>query len=578
MPEFDVVIKGGTVVDGTGAAARTADVAIRDGVVVEVGEVSGSAARQVDAAGALVTPGFVDIHSHYDGQATWDERLTPSSWHGVTTVVMGNCGVGFSPVHEPDHQRLVELMEGVEDIPGAALHEGLSWDWKDFGGYLDALERRPHDIDFAAQLPHGALRLFVMGERGANREAASAEEIAEMGRLARQAVEAGALGFTTSRTLNHRTSKGEPTPTLTAAEEELVGIAAALGQAGKGVLQVVSDFVDFDTEFSTLRHMVEVSGRPLSISVAQADQRPGGYRQLLDGIAAAASAGYPVKGQVAARAVGVLFGLQATLNPLLASPAYREIHDRPLAERVAKLSDPGLRQRILEEVAQVEDRGGRGRGMLVRWERMFELGDPPNYEPAAEMSVAARAAREGRSAAELAYDLLLGDEGRAFLYLPILNYTDGSLDVVREIIMHEHTVVGLADGGAHVGTICDASFPTTLLTHWARDRQRSSGREGVPLEHLIRRQTRDTAATVGLFDRGVLAPGMKADVNVIDFDGLRLRPPVMAFDLPAGGKRLLQRADGYLHTFVSGAEVYTDGEATGELPGRLVRGAQPSPA
>src|SRR3954452_22796165 len=448
MPEFDVVIKGGTVVDGTGAAARTADVAIRDKVIVAVGEVSGSAARQVDATGALVTPGFVDIHSHYDGQATWDERLTPSSWHGVTTVVMGNCGVGFSPVHEPDHQRLVELMEGVEDIPGAALHEGLSWDWKGFGGHLDALEARPHDIDFAAQLPHGALRLFVMGERGANREAASPEEIAEMGGLARAAVEAGALGFTTSRTLNHRTSRGEPTPTLTAAEDELVGIAAALGEAGKGVLQVVSDFIDFDTEFSTLRRMVEVSGRPLSISVAQADQRPDGYRRILDAISAATADGLEMRGQVAARAIGILFGLQATLNPMLASSTYREIAaPAPVPERVALLRDPDLRRRILDEIGAIDDKGGRGRGMLVRWDRMFELGDPPDYEPDPETSVAARAARQGIRPEELAYDLLLGDEGRAFLYLPLLNYSAVSPHHVRDCHQHPRTVVCLSDVG-----------------------------------------------------------------------------------------------------------------------------------
>src|SRR3954452_6459799 len=390
MPEFDVVIKGGTVVDGTGAAARTADVAIRDKVIVAVGEVSGSAAREVDAAGALVTPGFVDIHSHYDGQATWDERLTPSSWHGVTTVVMGNCGVGFSPVHEPDHQRLVELMEGVEDIPGAALHEGLSWDWKDFGGYLDALEQRPHDIDFAAQLPHGALRLFVMGERGANREAASPEEIAEMGGLAREAVEAGALGFTTSRTLNHRTSTGEPTPTLTASEDELVGIAEAMGASGKGVLEVVTDFIDQEREFATFRHMVEASGRPLSMSLAQGRHRPDQYKEILDLLAKANADGLEMRAQVAARAVGIVQGLQGSSSPFGMTDAWKSIADRSFAERVEAMRDPSFRSRLITEERAIQERivaGGHD-----RYELLFPLGDPPDYEPAPEDSVSARAA------------------------------------------------------------------------------------------------------------------------------------------------------------------------------------------
>ena len=565
MAPYDLIFRGGTVVDGTGAPSRTADVAVAGGRIVEVGEVDagpGAAARIVDADGALVMPGFVDIHTHYDGLATWDDRLVPSAWHGVTTVVMGNCGVGFAPCRPGDRQRLIELMEGVEDIPGTALHEGLPWKWESFAEYLDHLGARHYDVDVAAQVPHGAVRLYVMGERGAEREAATPDEITEMGRVVRDAIAAGALGFTTSRTTNHRTSRGEPTPTLTAAEDELVGIANAMAGTG-GVLEVVSDFRDVDVEFATMRHMVESSGRPLTISVAAEDHRAY-WGALRDHIAAAAADGLPIKGQVATRAIGLLLGLQATLNPFGGLPAYREIAARPLADRVRAMRDPAFRARILAELSE------HGRGLIGRFDRMFQLGDPPDYEPDASKSVAARAAREGREPADLAYDLLLADDGREFLYFPLFNWIEGSLDAVGQMLRDEHLLPGLADGGAHVGTICDASFPTTLLTHWARDRA-----DGLPLEWVVRRQCRDTAVAVGLHDRGVLAPGYKADVVVVDFEHLQLRPPVMAFDLPAGGKRLLQRADGYLHTFVAGTETYTNGEPTADLPGRLVRGAQP---
>jgi N-acyl-D-aspartate/D-glutamate deacylase len=564
MARYDLLIRGGTVTDGTGAPPRTADVAIAAGTIVEVGDLAAgpnAATRIVDAGGALVMPGFVDIHTHYDGLATWDERLIPSAWHGVTTVVMGNCGVGFAPCRPDDRQRLIELMEGVEDIPGTALHEGLPWTWETFGEYLDHLERRNYDIDLAAQVPHGAVRLYVMGERGANREAATAEEITEMGRVVRDGVAAGALGFTTSRTMNHRTSRGEPTPTLTAAEAELVGIATGMASAG-GVIEVVSDFRDIEVEFATMRRMVEASGRPLSISVA-AEEHRAYWGSLRDHIAAAAGDGLPIKGQVAARAIGLLLGLQATLNPFIGSAAYREIAGLPLDERVRAMRDPARRARILAELAEHQG------GLIGNFDRMFQLGDPPDYEPDPSTSVAGRAARERRDPAELAYDLLLEGEGRDFLYYPLFNWIDGSLDAVGTMLRDEHLLPGLADGGAHVGTICDASFPTTLLAHWARDRT-----DGLPVEWVVQRQCRDTAAAVGLRDRGVLAPGYKADVLVVDHDHVVLRPPVMAFDLPAGGKRLLQQARGYLHTFVAGVETYADGEPTGELPGRLVRGVQ----
>jgi N-acyl-D-aspartate/D-glutamate deacylase len=567
MPELDLVIRGGTLVDGTGGPPTSGDVGIADDTIVAVGAVNGVARRTIDADGAIVTPGFVDIHTHYDGQATWDSRLTPSSWHGVTTVVFGNCGVGFAPVHPADHQRLIELMEGVEDIPGTALHEGLDWAWQTFPEYLDALERRPHDIDFAAQVPHGALRLYVMGERGANREPATPAEIDHMGDLVAEAVRAGALGFTTSRTMNHRTSRGEPTPTLTAAEVELVGIARAMGRTGLGVFELVSDFVDVDREFSQFRKMVESSGRPMTISVAQNDPRPDQYRALLGSLEQAAADGLPMRGQVAARPIGILLGLQATLHPFLVNAVYREVADVPLAERVRIMRDPAFRTRLLEA-----EQTGRKPAFVQRFDKMFPLGDPPDYEPDPADSVAAQAERTGRTPEEVVYDLLLADDGRGFLYFPFLNYTEGNLDAAREMLVHDLTLPGLADGGAHVGTICDASFPTTMLTHWGRDRTRG---ERLDLPWIIRSQTRDTAAAVGLLDRGTLTVGAKADVNVIDFDRLVARAPQMAFDLPAGGKRLVQRAEGYVATIVSGQVTYEEGEATGALPGQLVRGAQP---
>jgi N-acyl-D-aspartate/D-glutamate deacylase len=557
MPEFDLVIRGGTVVDGTGAAPTTGDVAVKDGRIADVGRVEGAAARVVEADGALVTPGFVDIHSHYDGQATWDDQLVPSSWHGVTTTVMGNCGVGFAPCRPDDRQRLIELMEGVEDIPGTALHEGLPWTWESFPEYLDHLAGRRFDIDVAAQVPHGAVRLHVMGARGGSGAVATADEIAEMGRIVREAVDAGALGFTTSRTTNHKTSRGEPTPTLTAAEDELVGIAAALD--GRGVLQVVSDFADLDQEFGLVRRMVEVSGCPLSISVAAEDHRAP-WRSLRDEIARAVAEGLPVRGQVGARAIGVVLGLQATLHPFLVSRTFRELGSRPLPEVVSALREPELRATVVAEVS------GREAGLLTDFDRMFELGDPPDYEPPPEASVGAAARRLGASPVELALDLLLADDGTSFLYYPLHNWVDGSLDDVHEMLGDPHLVPGLADGGAHVGTICDASNTTTLLSYWARDRA-----VGLPVEWVVARQCRDAAAIVGLHDRGALLPGLRADLNVVDHAGLRLHPPYMAHDLPAGGRRLLQRADGYLHTFVAGEETYAGGEQTGARPGRLVR-------
>lgn len=564
---FDIVIRGGTVIDGTGAPARTADVAIVGDRIVEVGSadvgtIDGRGTREIDANGAIVTPGFVDVHTHYDGQATWDTRMQPSSGHGVTTVVAGNCGVGFAPVRLADRSMLVELMEGVEDLPGVVLHEGLSWEWESIGDYLDALDRRSYDIDVAAQVCHAPVRVYVMGERGANREVATPDEVAEMGRIAADGIRAGALGFTTSRTLNHRTSKGQPTPTLTAAREELVGIARAIGETGRGVLQVVSDFTEAG-EGETLLEMMRASGRPLSFSLLQT--APGvGYRTKLDLLERANAEGLSMRAQVAARAVGLLVGLQGTVNPLARCPQYQAVAALPLADIARALSQPERRELL---IAEARTAGG------ISLEKMFILDERPDYEPSFEDSVAACAARLGVEPAVHLVDLLLADEGRALLYVPFLNYNDGSLDAAREMLAHEFTIPGLGDGGAHVGTICDASFPTSLLTHWGRDRTRGPL---LDLPFLIQRQCRGTAEAVGLLDRGLLAPGCKADVNIIDFEGLTLFRPHMVHDLPAGGKRLMQEATGYLHTIVSGVETYVSGEATGALPGRLVRGQQPA--
>jgi len=567
---LDVVIRGGQVVDGTGGPRVTADVGIRDGRIAEVGRVASRGRREIDADGRLVLPGWVDVHTHYDGQVTWDPQLTPSSWHGVTTVVMGNCGVGFAPVAPDRHDWLIGLMEGVEDIPGSALAEGIRWEWEGFPAYLDAVERRPHALDVAAQVPHGALRAYVMGERGADpAQAPTEDEIHTMGRLVAEAVEAGALGFTSSRTRNHRTRDGDPTPSLTAGPDELLGVARALGRTGRGVFEMVADFRDLDEEFGLLRRMVEVSGRPMSISVAQHDGAPGQWRELLARIAKAADQGLPMAAQVPVRAIGLLLGLEATLHPFVGHPAFRPLAGLPRAEQVARLREPALRARLLAEEPP------RALAFLLgRFDRLFRLGDPPDYEPRAEDSAAAEAGRRGVEPAEVALDWMLEDGGRALLYRPFLNYTDDHLDVSREMLLHPHAVPGLGDAGAHCGMICDGSFPTFLLTHWARDRQRG---ERLPLEWLVKRQTADTAALVGLRDRGVLAPGMKADCNVVDFDALRLAPPQVVFDLPAGGRRLVQRAEGYAATLVSGEVVREGGEATGALPGRLVRGARPAP-
>ena len=568
---YDCIIRGGTLADGTGDELREGDIAIQGGHIAEVGEIKARGGEEIDARGLLLTPGFVDIHTHYDGQATWDSRLTPSSWHGVTTAVIGNCGVGFAPCRPADHDTLVRLMEGVEDIPGAVLAEGLPWNWETFPEFLDSLEARRYDIDFATQLPHAALRVYVMGQRGADREPATQEDIAAMARLAREAVEAGALGFSTSRTLNHRSSDGKPTPTLTAAEDELLGVARALGQARKGVLQCVSDFTDAPQEMAMLRRLAEESGRPLSVSLVQSDFSPDGWKRLLAWIDEAAGAGLPIRAQVAGRPVGLMLGLETTLNPFVRHESWRRIASLPLAEKVSRLRDPSFRSRLLSEKPAS---GNPLIAMLQNFDKMFVLGDPPDYEQPAERSLRAQARARGVAAEALAYDVMLENEGRGMLYFPFLNYAGSSLDASLAMMKNPNTVLGLGDGGAHLGTICDASFTTHMLTHWTRDRRRG---EKVAVETVVKWHTRDTATAVGLLDRGLLRRGYKADINGIDYDNLKLRSPRIVRDLPGGGRRLVQDAEGYRFSIVSGRVTYRDATPTADLPGRLIRGAQPAP-
>ncbi|MEM8766951.1 MAG: amidohydrolase family protein [Pseudomonadota bacterium] len=559
MSDYDLVIRGGSILDGSGTAAINGDLAIKDGVIAEIGMVAGAGAREINAAGALVTPGFVDIHTHYDGLATWANRMNPSSHHGVTTAVMGNCGVGFAPVRPADHRLLVELMEGVEDIPGTALHEGLPWAWESFPEYLDFLDGRSYDMDIATQLPHAALRVYVMGKRGADREAATEADIARMRELTAEAVRAGALGFSSSRTLNHRSITGEPTPSLTAAEAELVGIALGIKDAGRGVIEMISDFQTMDTEFDRLMSMIDVSGAPMSISLGQAGRNPERWRRILAKIDEANRQGRVVKGQVAPRAIGLLLGLTTNRHPFMEAAAFAKIADLPLEDKVARMRDPALRDAILSEVEASD-----------LYERLWAVDETFDYEPAAADAIAKQATARGMAPAALAYDLMLENEGTRLLYTPIINYAHGDLECCREMILAEHTVMGLGDGGAHVGIICDASFVTFLLTHWGRDR--ANGRIDLPT--LIKAQTRDTAAAVGLNDRGLLREGLRADVNVIDFDRLSISAPHTVYDLPSGAGRLEQPAEGFLATIVAGEVTYENGVATDALPGRLVRGQQ----
>ena len=565
MSQFDLVVRAGSVLDGTGTEAYTADIGVKDGVVREIGRINSKTYQEIDADGAIVTPGFVDIHTHYDGQATWSNRMSPSSHHGVTTAVMGNCGVGFAPVRSEDHELLIELMEGVEDIPGVALHEGLSWDWESFEDYMDHLSVRQFDMDIGAQLPHAAMRVYVMGQRGADREPATPQDVAQMKAITSRAIQAGALGFTTSRTLNHRSARGEPTPTLKAEAEELLGISEGIRDVGTGVIEMISDFDDLDLEFDLLKSMVKKSGRPMSISLAQGIS-PHGWRKMLDRIESANRDGFVMRGQVAPRAIGILLGLTTTLSPFSSRPSFSELGKMSVEEKLTALKDPDRKKRILQE--------SPGRGferlfkMMGEGRNLWLMSDPPDYEPSPEASLHAVATKEGKDVWSYIYDCMLGNDGRNILYTPFANYAEQNLDCCRDMILHENTVMGLGDGGAHVGTICDASFITSLLTHWGRDRVRG---EQIDLPTLVKSQTRDTALAVDLSDRGTLELGKRADLNVIDFENLNVSVPEIVHDLPAGGARLQQKSEGYLATICHGSVTYRFGHETEHLPGRLIR-------
>ena len=567
----DLIIRGGTIADGSGRAPSRGDVAIDGGLIAAVGEVGDAARRVIDADGLLVTPGWVDIHTHYDGQATWDPEVSPSGWHGVTTVVMGNCGVGFAPARAADRSWLIGLMEGVEDIPGTALAEGMTWNWESFGEYLDEVERTARVLDVAAMVPHGALRAYVLGEGRAN-DTATAEEIAEMAAIVREAVQAGAIGASTTRTILHRDKDGELAAGTNAAAEELIAIGEALGKAGHRVFSVASDLWDLDDEFAWMSEISQRAGVPVTYGVLQADFAPELWREWIDrGVAANRRGGWLVP-QVAGKPTSIMVGFQSTTHPFAHHAAYQAIAHLPLPERMVALRTPEVRAAILGEEPRP---GGFVEFMRANLHKLFPLGDPPDYEPPRERSVTALAAAQGVSVDTVIYDLMLQRDGTELLYLPILDYSDCNLDAVREMLVHPATVLGLGDGGAHCGVLCDASLPTFMLTHWARDRSRG---EQLPLETVVHLQTRRTAELYGFGDRGLLAPGYLADVNVIDHAALRLEAPEMVYDLPASGKRLIQRARGYVATVKAGTVVREHDEATGERPGRLLRGPQPQPA
>jgi len=573
---YDLLIGGGTVVDGTGGGARTADVAVEDGRIVAVEALQGARARQrIDADGLLVAPGWVDIHTHYDGQVTWDEVLAPSSWHGVTTLVTGNCGVGFAPARPDRHEWLIGLMEGVEDIPGTALAEGITWEWESFPDYLDALDRRRWTVDVGTQIAHGAVRAYVMGDRGARNEPAEAHEIAQMKAIVKEAVAAGALGFSTSRTIAHLAIDGEPVPGTFAAEDELFALGAALGELGTGIFELApagvagEDVAAPAREVDWMRRLSAAAGRPVTFALLQVDSAPDLWRELLATASDAVAEGADLWPQVAARATGLLTGHFATFCLLDVVPAYQRLRARNLAsaELVAALRDPDVRTSIVsfEPDARTASR------LEAAYRTTYVLGTPPDYEPGPERSLAQMAAALGRSPLEVAYDAMLEDDGQALLYFPILNYSSGSLEPARTMLAHPRSAAGLGDGGAHCGVICDSSQPTFMLTHWTRDRTRG---ERLPLETVVKKQTSDTAALYGLGDRGTLAPGKVADVNLIDYDRLQLASPRIVADLPAGGRRLVQRATGYVATVKSGVVTFDRGEDTGERPGVLLRGTR----
>ena len=564
---YDLVIRNGTIYDGKGGKPYLADLAVIGKTITKIGVIEEAGTKEIDAKGKIVTPGFVDIHTHYDGQVTWDPYLRPSTYHGVTTVVMGNCGVGFSPCKPEKRDWLIGLMEGVEDIPGTALHEGIDWEWETFPEYLDTLEKKPLAIDVGTQIPHGAVRAFVMGERGITQEKASEEEISQMGKIVKEAIKIGAFGFSTSRTEKHRDSSGSLTPSITAHKDELVEIAKAVGELDKGVLQGISDFYDFQSEFDIFKEMSSASGRPISITVEQQDARPEWWLQLLDGIKEAQDNGIKMYGQVPPRATGILMGLTASLNPFTLYPSFLEISNLPLEQKVESMKNLDFKKKILSE-KPVSIGNPLLDEIITSFNKMFRLGEPANYEPDPDLSVLSESRRLNLTPQEIVYDMLLEKDGRALIYHPLFNYEFGNLNHVETMLKHPYTIAGLGDAGAHCGAISDASFPTTLIQHWGRDRDRG---EKLPLETLIRMQTYETSQLLGIKDRGLLVEGLKADINIIDFDNLTIHEPEIVNDLPAGGRRLVQKASGYSYTIVSGEIAFKDGEATGKLNGQLIR-------
>lgn len=571
---YDLVIRGGTIVDGLGGEPYVGDVALSNGVIAAVGTVDGAGTREIDATGLLVTPGFVDLHTHYDGQAVWSDRLTPSSAHGVTTAVMGNCGVGFAPCRAEDHDVLVDVMAGVEDIPGVVMVDGLPWNWETFPEFLDALEARHRDIDVAALLPHSPLRVYVMGSRGVDREPATPEDLAMMRKLAAEAVQVGALGFASSRFTLHKTQSGRPIPSYDADRAEIEAIARGVEDAGGGLIQFVPDLVagDYEPVLQTVFDVAEDVGLPVTFTLAIGNAGDPFFVDALTMVEKANAAGGDITAQIFPRPIGLVLGLELSGNPFVTYPSYQEIAGLPLAEKVAEMRKPEVRERILTDTPASDGHPLMFAAQAFEW--MFPMGDPPNYEPPRSESIASRARARGVSPLEEAYDRLLDDDGHAMLLVTLANFRDGSLDTVAELIRREDVVLGLGDGGAHYGMICDASFPTYMLTHWARDR--ASGR--LTVAEAVRELTSVPARVAGLADRGRIAVGYKADLNVIDHAAVRLHRPVVTYDLPAGGRRLDQSADGYVATIVSGEVIAENGVPTAARPGRLIRGRQPAPS
>lgn len=573
MPAYDLIIRGGTIVDGTGRPRFTGDVAVKNGLIAAVGSVSGSAAQEIDATGKVVAPGWVDIHTHYDGQATWDQEMAPSSWHGVTTVVMGNCGVGFAPAAPDRHDWLIGLMEGVEDIPGTALAEGLKWDWESFPEYLDALERLPRSVDVATHVPHGAVRAYVLGDREKPGAVPTDADIDAMSAIVEEGLRAGALGFSTSRTVIHKSIDGEVVPGTTATAEELIRIGRAMGRVGHGVFEMASDMKREWNEFGWMGALSRETGLPVTFAALQSIAKDLPLSEQIAEMERQNASGANIVAQIALRGNGIVMNWRGTVHPFRFRPSWAAIEALPWEEQLTKLRDSAFKVQLLGEanIYPESDIIHLLRAISDGWAGQFEMDESFDYEPQADASVAARAKAAGVSPESYAYDLMLADDGTGFIYLPILNYMDGNLDFLEALQARDDCVNSLSDGGAHCGTICDAASPTFMLEHWVRDRKRG-GR--LSLEQAVKRQCHDTARLYGLDDRGVIAPGTLADINVIDMDALKLGKPWLAFDLPAGGKRLLQKADGYVCTIKSGEVTFRDGVWTGAVPGGLIRGPQ----